>query len=251
LTPAAGKRILGEVGPPRKGNVVGGAEAEPDGDRPVRSSRGLPGGAIERVVTDNLEEIVVQSRGLVVVAGISALAAIILTFQVDDALVRVTGLLVFLALMLVIVWLVFQMSTAAAGEGVEGGHAEVAAAIAVVHGQWWQLVLDDASPGISVLTVALSVLPNRHRLCGRKYSERGRQTSSWDAAAVGLVSIHPVKVFYLWEGGYAARIDRSLVSASRPRHLSWWLGQTGRFFCDHPFELAPDASLAPPHGTRR
>jgi hypothetical protein len=182
---------------------VVGADVEPDSDRPDRSPRGLVGGAIERVVTDNLEKIAVQSRALVVVAGIVPLAAIVLTFRVDDALVRVTGLLVFLTLMLAIVWLLFQTSTTAAGDGVEGGHAEVAEAIDVVRGQWWQVFLDDASPGISVITVALSVLPNRHRLSGMKYSEHGRQTSRWEAGAVGLASIHPVKLFYLWGGRVA------------------------------------------------
>jgi hypothetical protein len=162
-----------------------------------------PISGLERLVSKNLEKIAVQSRALVVVAGIVAIVAIGLVVVVDDQVGRVVGLGVFLALMLVVTILLYLTSRATGGGGENTDHAAVAGAVSSVNGRWWQLVVNDQTPGLSVIDIDLSVLPNRHRLRGTKYTPQGTAMATWKSRAVGLMSIEPVEVFYYWRGAYS------------------------------------------------
>jgi hypothetical protein len=77
-----------------------------------------------------------------------------------------------------------------------------------VNGSWWQLVVNDESPGLSVITVDLSVLPARSLLEGTKYTPEGKEMARWSSEAVAVAKLKPVEVFYYWHGSYARGTKR-------------------------------------------
>jgi hypothetical protein len=164
---------------------------------------GSPAGAIAGLVSDNLEKVAEQSRALLVLAGIVAIAALGLAVAVHDRTGQILGLAVFLALMLLITALLYLTSRVSTGGDEQADHATVANALALVNGKWWQLVVNDDSPGLTVITVALSVLPTRHHLSGTKYGPDGKEGATWWSRAVGLLQLQPVEVFYYWQGAYS------------------------------------------------
>lgn len=171
-----------------------------DRQEDVGSSATIP---IERLVSKNLDKIAEQSRALVVVAAIVAIAAVGLAVAVDDIAGRIAGLSVFLLLMLVITVLLYLTSRASTYGGEKANPAAVANALSTVNGTWWQLVVNQQTPGLSVIRIDLSTFPNRHHLSGTKFTRDGTEMARWKSRAVGLMSVEPVEVFYYWQGSYS------------------------------------------------
>ena len=166
-----------------------------------------PIAAIQDLVSGNLEKIAVRSRALVLLAGIAAVVALGLAFTSDEV-VRVGGLAVFLVLMFMITVLVYLTSRATTSGDETLDHASLRDALGLVNGRWWQLVLSEETPGLTVVDVEFSVLPNRHHLSGTKYSPDGHEIATWNSRAVALMEIEPVQVFYYWDG--QSRVETSL-----------------------------------------
>lgn len=158
---------------------------------------------LDGIVSKNLETIAEQARAFVLLVAILVGLAVAVALAVDDQAVRIVVLCLAFVVALAISYLLYRITRASArgGEGVD--HAALGKALALVNGLWWQLVVHDARPGLTVVNVDLSVLPDRHRLSGTKYAPDGKEMASWKSRAVGLMEVDPVEVFYYWRGGNA------------------------------------------------
>ena len=162
---------------------------------------------LDGLVTKNLEKIAEQARAFVFVVVVVAGLAIAVALAVDDQAVRIVVLGAAFVVVAIMGCLLYLTIRASAGGGADADHAAIGRALSLVNGYWWQLVVNDRTPGLTVVSIDLSVLPDRHRLSGTKYDPSGREMATWKSRAVGLMEIDPVEVFYYWQGSYAGGIE--------------------------------------------
>ena len=160
------------------------------------------------LVTQSLPLVARHSRALVVVVGVLALLAIALsqTSPASPFWVRPLGVFLPLGGIFLIVFFLYRLARESTGSEVEGADFDaIRAAVATVNGPWWQIVVNDRSPGISFIHVQLSPLPGRHELSGDKYNREGTPFARWWSRAVALQDIQQIKLAYLWEGSYTKK----------------------------------------------
>jgi hypothetical protein len=170
-------------------------------------SRNGPSSTIVELVSGNLEKIAERSRSFILLGSIVAIGVLGLVVVADDPVVQATVVAVFLALMLYLAFLLYRVARVVSGGDEDVDLAHVAEIYAEVNGEWWQLVINDREPGLSVISIDLSVLPNRHGLKGSKFVTSGKRRSTWHARAVAVMSISPLELFYYWVGSYAGSVD--------------------------------------------